>query len=82
MSAGINAMRSVLDRITKRLPNRNKIISVVHMNVDGSVDFPENCGPGVLLVPAEMSESEWELQNAFDDQKVRSSLSSSTNSSN
>ncbi len=69
MAAGIGALQSGLNRMKKKLPNRDKKISVVYMNKDGTVDFPENCNPGVLLVPARMTEEEWELENSIDDQK-------------
>lgn len=69
---GVNALQSVFDRIAKKASKKNRKISVIHMNKDGSVDFPDNCNTGVLLVPAEMSESEWELQNEIDDQKGKS----------
>lgn len=62
MSAGIGALQSALGRIAKKAPLKNRKISVVHMNRDGTVDFPENCSKGVLLVPHEMTETEWELQ--------------------
>ena len=75
MSAGIGALQSALSRIAKKAPLQDRKISVVHMNKDGTVDFPENCSTGILLVPALLSEIEWELQNAMDDQKERSSLS-------
>ncbi len=40
---------------------RGKQVSVVTMNRDGTVDWPENCNDlGVLLVPAKLSDVEWE----------------------
>jgi len=34
-------------------------VSVVYMDKDGRIDWPENPVPGVLAVPKPMSESEW-----------------------
>ncbi len=64
MAAGVGALKSALGRVKRKLPNQDKKISVVFMNKDGTVDFPENCNPGVLLVPAEVSEADWENDNA------------------
>ncbi|WDP92304.1 MAG: hypothetical protein HUN04_22300 [Desulfobacter sp.] len=60
MTAGIGALQSALGRVKKKLPCKNPKISVVSANKDGSVDFPDNCSTGILLVPAKMTELEWE----------------------
>ena len=67
MSSGIGALQSSLERIAKKIPEKNKKVSVVFKKKDGTIDFPENCNEGILVVPAPMSEEEWELQNAMDD---------------
>lgn len=72
MASGINALRSVIDRISKKAPQQDRKISVVFMNRDGTVAFPENSNKGVLLVPAEMSDIEWELENEIDVQNGKS----------
>ena len=75
MSAGIGALQSALGRIAKKAPFKDGKISVVFMNEDGSVNYPENCSKGILLVPRPMTEAQWELQNTVDSQNGRSSLS-------
>ncbi|BCO08588.1 hypothetical protein GF1_09640 [Desulfolithobacter dissulfuricans] len=74
MSTGVNALQSVLDRVKKKAPLQERKISVVYRNEDGTVDYPENCNEGVIIVPRPMTEAQWELQNAVDIQKGRSSL--------
>lgn len=70
MSAGIGALQSALSRIAKKAPLQDRKISVVFMNDDGTVDYPENCNKGILLVPKPAANDlAWELQNTLDDQK-------------
>ena len=69
MAAGIQALQSSLGRIAKKLRLKENKISVVVQNSDGTVDFPENCNSGVLLVPPPMTEEEWEQQQEFEKSK-------------
>lgn len=66
MAAGVGALQSALGRVKKKLPNPNKKISVVYMNKNGSVDWPPEDQinrNGVLLVPEQLTELEWELDD-------------------
>ncbi len=75
MGLGVNALESLLNRISKKSVFGNQPISVVTIEEDGTVNYPENCSKGILLVPHRMTETEWELQNAIDDQNGKASLS-------
>jgi len=61
--AGLSALQSKIGKLSKASMERKrgKQVSVVTMNRDGTVDWPENCNNlGVLLVPAKLSDVEWE----------------------
>ncbi len=68
--AGLSALQSKLSKLnTISHPSKKQKVSVVFMNDDGTVDFPENCNKGgILLVPPIMTDEEWELQNILDAQ--------------
>jgi len=61
--AGLSALNSKLKTLqgvtVQVIKGRN--VSVVYMNEDGTIDWPDNANPeGVLLVPKPCNEDEWE----------------------
>lgn len=87
MASGIGSMQSTLNRLKRKVPNQNKMISIVYMDWEGNIDWPpeELINPrGVLVIPKPLTDDEWELYCMYEDQKniSSSSCSLSTNSSN
>ena len=75
MAAGVGALQSLVGRLNKKVPEKKKI-SVLFTHQDGSIDWypPGQINPrGVLIVPEPLSEVEWELYCANEDQKNSSS---------
>jgi len=79
MAAGIGALQSALGLLKKRLPNRNKKVSVVFYDpFTDEIDWPpeEKLNKnGVLLIPLIFEdgvegELQWELFCTYENQKV------------
>ena len=58
--SGISAIASKLRNLVKKTKIEPKKISVVYFDLDGTIDWPDNCNYKVLAVPKPMTEAEWE----------------------
>jgi hypothetical protein len=58
--AGLTAIASKLRNLVKKTKIEPKKVSVVYFDLDGNIDWPDNCNEGVLAVPKPMSHEEWE----------------------
>lgn len=60
--AGFESVQSKIKKIGEKAQavQQGRRVSVVYMNDDGSIDWPENPAAGVLVVPRPMTEEEWE----------------------
>ena len=58
--SGISAIASKLRNLVKKTKIVPKKISVVYFDLDGNIDWPENCNDRVLAVPKLMKVEEWE----------------------
>jgi len=62
LNMSVQYYKNSIKRLLKIESERNskKYISVVFINDDGSIDFPDNCNPtGVLAIPRPESEEKW-----------------------
>ena len=59
--AGLESLQSKIKKIGEKAHAafQGKRLSVVYMNDDGSIDWPDNPATGVLVVPRPMSVDEW-----------------------
>ena len=72
MAAGIGALTSAIGHLRKKLPVKNRKISVVYKKGDGTIDWPTDDkinNSGVLVVPEPMTDIEWELFSGYEDAK-------------
>lgn len=69
----ISKHQSTIKRLAKINSEKNptKLISVVYMNDDGTIDYPENCAPGVLVVPKPMTIENWEKAGIQENQNSK-----------
>lgn len=60
--AGFESVQSKIKKIGEKAHTvfKGKRVSVVYMDVDRVIDWPENPTRGVLVVPRTLTEAEWE----------------------
>lgn len=59
--AGFQAIASKIKKLSEAtaIKIRGKMVSVVFMDSDGNIEWPDNPAPGVLVAPKQMTEKEW-----------------------
>lgn len=59
--AGIQAIASKIKKLSEfaETVQKGKMISVVYMDANRNIEWPENPAPGVLVVPKSLSAEKW-----------------------
>ncbi len=62
--AGFESVQSKIKKIGEKAQavQQGRRVSVVYMDADRVIDWPENPAKGVLVVPRPMTEDEWQAR--------------------